>query len=433
MGSAQEPKQESGMLKLCVTFYEYPGSAVEPLQATRSGQGLMARPRTPIGTFGKISHRRIKNGVCQARARYRDWDGKLRAVQCTGATKAAAELALKRKLSERSLFQPEFAGLSADSTFAKLVDYWLEDMEVEDRLSRTTRNLYERNMRTLVASSFAELTLREIGVARCDYFLKQLAKQSYNRARQARVVLRLALGLAVRHEVIPRNPMDHVSRLRRPVRAPDAFEDSEIELIREAVRDWEERKIVAGPRPDGQLGQIIEVLLGTSVRIGEVLAIRIRDLNLRGAIPTVRITGTIISRKGESTHRQDHPKTSRSVRTIALPQFAVAAIRARLKKRLSIDPDALLFCNRNGDPLTTNNVRRRLRDVMDKAGLNGVTPHRFRRTGATVINKAGGIDLAAELLGHTDSRITAQHYIVRDDLVNPATALMLEERYGGTA
>lgn len=393
----------------------------------------MARPRTPIGTFGKISHRRIKKGVCQARASYRDWDGKLRAVQCTGATKAAAELALKRKLSERSLFQPGFAGLSADSAFAKLVDYWLEDMEVEDRLSRTTRNLYERNMRTLVAPSFGELTLREIGVARCDYFLKQLAKQSYNRARQARVVLRLALGLAVRHEVIPRNPMDHVSRLRRPACAPDAFEDSEIELIREAVHEWEERKIVAGPKPDGQLGQIIEVLLGTSVRIGEVLAIRIRDLNLRGTIPTVRITGTIVSRKGEPTHRQDHPKTSRSVRTIALPQFAVAAIRARLKKRLSIDPDALLFCNRNGDPLTTNNVRRRLRDVMDKAGLNGVTPHRFRRTGATAINKAGGIDLAAELLGHTDSRITAQHYIVRDDLVNPATARMLEERYGGTA
>lgn len=393
----------------------------------------MARPRTPIGTFGKISHRRIKKGVCQARARYRDWDGKLRAVQCTGATKAAAELALKRKLSERSLFQPGFAGLSADSTFAKLVDYWLEDMEVEDRLSRTTRNLYERNMRTLVAPSFAELTLREIGVARCDYFLKQLAKQSYNRARQARVVLRLALGLAVRHEVIPRNPMDHVSRLRRLARTPDAFEDSEIELIREAVREWEERKILAGPKPDGQLGQIIEVLLGTSVRIGEVLAIRIRDLDLRSAIPPVRITGTIVSRKGEPTHRQDHPKTSRSVRTIALPQFAVAAIRARLKNRLSIDPDALLFCNRNGDPLTTNNVRRRLRDVMDKAGLNGVTPHRFRRTGATAINKAGGIDLAAELLGHTDSRITAQHYIVRDDLVNPATARMLEERYGGTA
>ncbi len=391
----------------------------------------MGRPRTPIGTFGKISHRKIGKGRNEARARYRDWDGKLRAVQCSGSTRAAAELALKRKLAERSLFQPGFIGISADSRFPALVDYWLEDMEIEDRLSKTTRQLYERNMRTLVAPVFAELTLREIGVARCDYFLKQLAKQSYNRARQARVVLRLALGLAVRHEVIPRNPMDHVSRLRRPVSIPDAFEDSDIELIRESVRAWEERKITAGPRPDGQLGQIIEVILGTSVRIGEVLAIRLRDLDLRSTIPTVKITGTIVSRKGEPTHRQDHPKTSRSVRRIALPAFVVKAIKARLKKRLSIDPDALLFCNRKGGPMTTNNVRRQLRSIMDKTGLEGVTPHRFRRTGATTIYHAGGLELAAGLLGHTDPRITQQHYIARNDLVDPATASMLEQRFGG--
>jgi integrase len=68
---------------------------------------------------------------------------------------------------------------------------------------------------------------------------------------------------------------------------------------------------------------------------------------------------------------------------------------------------------------------------MDQAGLEGVTPHRFRRTGATTIYEAGGLDLAAGLLGHTDPRITQQHYIMRDDLVNPVTARMLEERYGG--
>lgn len=162
-----------------------------------------------------------------------------------------------------------------------------------------------------------------------------------------------------------------------------------------------------------------------------MLAIRLRDLDLRSPIPTVKITGTIVSRKGEPTHRQDHPKTSRSVRRIALPAFAVKAIRARLKKRLSIDPDALLFCNRKGGPMTTNNVRRQLRSIMDKAGLEGVTPHRFRRTGATTIYHAGGLDFAAGLLGHTDPRITQQHYIARNDLVDPATASMLEQRFGG--
>lgn len=160
----------------------------------------MSRPRLTIGTFGTIGFQAATNGRVTARARYRDWDGKSRLVQATGNTKRAAEQRLKAKLAERTLYQPAGIGLTADSPFPDLVAYWLEDLDLEDRLSTTTRQLYERNMRTLVMPAFKDLTLREIGVARCDHFLKQLAKQSYNRAKQARVALRLALGLAVRHE-----------------------------------------------------------------------------------------------------------------------------------------------------------------------------------------------------------------------------------------
>ena len=128
----------------------------------------MGRPRTPIGTFGVIATRVQPNGNHVARARYRDWDGSNRLVQATGASRAAAERKLKQKLAERSLYQPGFNGMSADSPFPELVAYWLEDMEIEDRLSRTTRQLYERDMRALVLPAFKDLTLREIGVARCD-------------------------------------------------------------------------------------------------------------------------------------------------------------------------------------------------------------------------------------------------------------------------
>jgi len=92
------------------------------------------------------------------------------------------------------------------------VAYWLEDIDLEDRLATATRQLYERDMRTLVLPAFKDLTVREIGVARCDQFLKRLAKYSYSKAKRARVVLRLALALAVRHEVLLRNPVD----LNRP-------------------------------------------------------------------------------------------------------------------------------------------------------------------------------------------------------------------------
>lgn len=86
----------------------------------------------------------------------------------------------------------------------------------------------------------------------------------------------------------------------------------------------------------------------------------------------------------------------------------------------------MLFVTRNGTPLTTNNVRRRLRSVLEEAGIDGVTPHSFRRTVATVLDRAGGPDLAAEMLGHTSSAITKEHYIEPDERVNPVTAEILE-------
>lgn len=389
----------------------------------------MSRQRLTIGTFGEIGYLASPNGRVVARARCRDWDGKTRLVQATGDTRKSAERALKAKLADRSLFQPSSSALTPDSPFLDLVAYWLEDLELEDRLSKRTLQVYERNMQTLVLPVFGNLTLREIGVARCDHFLKQLAKQSYNRAKQARVVLRLALGLAVRHEVLPRNPMDHVSRLHRPASTPNALTPVEVNAIRTAIAFWEVGRSISGPKPDGQLGAIVEVMLGTSARIGEVLAIRRRDVDVTSATPSIRINGTIVSHRGEPTMRQDHPKTAKSRRTVAIPSFTAEAVRRRLTRLEESSLDALLFCSREGTPLTTNNVRRQLRHVLDLAGITGVTPHMFRRTVATAINEQAGVELAAELLGHTDPKITIQHYTRRSEMVNPVTAELLERAF----
>lgn len=387
----------------------------------------MSRERLTIGTFGDVCCLKQPSGRIMARARYRDWDGKSRLVQATGDTRRAASQALKKKLAERTLFQPSMLSLTPDSPFSDLVTYWLEDLDLEDRLAKNTRQLYERNMRTLVLPAFGNLTLREIGVARCDHFLKQLAKQSYNRAKQARVVLRLSLALAVRHEVLPRNPMDHVSRLRRPPSTPTALTAAEVKAVRAAIHYWETGVSYSGPKPDGQLGVIVEIMLGTSGRIGEVLAIRVRDVDIETRTPSIRITGTIISPKGEPTSRQDHPKSASSRRTIAIPNFTVEAIKRRMKRLQDKSADALLFCTRENTPLMTNNVRRQLRQAMDLSGISDITPHMFRRTVATAISQQAGVELAAEMLGHTDPKITIQHYIRRNEMVDPCTARMLDE------
>jgi integrase len=87
----------------------------------------------------------------------------------------------------------------------------------------------------------------------------------------------------------------------------------------------------------------------------------------------------------------------------------------------------------NGTPLTTNHIRRRLRAVLSDAGTEGVTPHAFRRTVATVLDRASGPDPAAELLGHSSSKITKEHYIEPDEAVDPVTAEILESSRLGNA
>lgn len=94
-----------------------------------------------------------------------------------------------------------------------------------------------------------------------------------------------------------------------------------------------------------------------------------------------------------------------------------------------LEPDSLVFHSREGTPLSTTNVGRQLRQVRERAGITGVTPHMFRRTVATAVNDSAGVELAAELLGHTDTKITLQHYIRRRELVNPATAELLDRAF----
>jgi len=386
----------------------------------------MARPRTPIGTFGDISFINASGGQFRARTRFRDDDGKVRRVTATGVTKREAERNLKRIIAERTSYRST-GELAANSSFTRLVEVWLDDLDLEGKLAPSTRALYERNMRQLVMPVFEGYALREITVSKVDQFIKRLAaNKSYSMAKQARTVLSLAFGLAVRYDAIAKNPVRDTTRLRKPPSHAMALSAAQVDAIRVAVRSWRRGPGCSGPPPDGQLEQIIEVMLGTSARIGEVLAIRKCDVDATSSPATVRISGTIVSPTGKPTHRQPHPKTLKSTRTVSVPSFTAAVLRERLVKISSEDPGHLIFHSRNGTPLTTNNVRRRLRAVMDQAGIEGVTPHSFRRTVATVIDRAAGADLAAELLGHTSSKITKEHYIQPDEAVDPVTAEILE-------
>lgn len=129
---------------------------------------------------------------------------------------------------------------------------------------------------------------------------------------------------------------------------------------------------------------------GAGVRPARPAAGRAARVDVTRLPATVRLCGTIVSPAGMPTHRRSHPKTMKSTRTVSVPSFAAEMLRARLVATASDAPGSPdLLQPQHGTPFTTNNIRRRLRAVLEEAGIEGVTPHSFRRTVATVLDRAG--------------------------------------------
>jgi integrase len=84
----------------------------------------------------------------------------------------------------------------------------------------------------------------------------------------------------------------------------------------------------------------------------------------------------------------------------------------RRQTRIINDLDAV-FTTRKGTWLSPNNVRRQWRQARTDTGLEWVTPHTFRKTVATLLDREGKRDAATLQLGHSNEDVTEQYYIVK--------------------
>ena len=289
--------------------------------------------------------------------------------------------ALRRALTERAKPSPRTAQIRPDMRLSRLAEIWLAHLEDEGRIELSTLNEYRRTLHRTVLPKLGGLLLREVTTGALDQFLIDVWKTSPNRQRKSKAVLGGMLDMAVRHDALTHNPIRGTTALRRPRATPRVMTIEDLETVRAAVHA-QIAKPRPGPKANHDMADIVDLMLATGCRIGEILALRWSDLHIDADPPTVTVAGTIKTEPGRGTYRKPTPKTDHSNRTLVLPPFAVQMLRRRRANNQPNDVDAV-FATRTGTWHQLSNIERRWRQIRAGTGLEWVTPHMFRKTVAT--------------------------------------------------
>ncbi len=160
-----------------------------------------------------------------------------------------------------------------------------------------------------------------------------------------------------------------------------------------------------------QFGVLLALMTG--MRIGEVCALRWRDISIEER--TVAVTATMQRLKnldgigGAKTHIViSDPKSNTSARLIPL----TAQMADLCKKYRSDNPDAFVLTGLSERYIEPRTMQYRLEQYTAACGLDGVHFHTLRHTFATrCVEVNFEIKSLSEILGHSTPRITLERYV----------------------
>ncbi|MHA7142961.1 hypothetical protein ACX80T_15680 [Arthrobacter sp. Sr33] len=309
-----------------------------------------------------------KKHVCSVY--YRDSHGERRRMKATGATKMEASEKLDAKFEDLRRSGPD-ALVRSSTTIAELSELWLASLR---DLAPGTMTTYRNRARISIIPTMGS---KKIGEATTGYIEGQLRKIAAGGVKEigsggkvrkiktggptaeftARTVLKMMFDFALDHRAIPGNinpvGLDKSAKERKAqrvkVRALTAQEYSE---MYRRMAAWQEAQQY-GPRRGKDLLVAVDVLLGTGVRTGELLAMRYEDLWLRDEIPFFLVTGTITqNEETKKYYRQDYTKGNtaqeKKVQPIALPQYVTKLLLDRQEGLARKRPTGLVFTNQLG-------------------------------------------------------------------------------------
>ena len=259
------------------------------------------------------------------------------------------------------------------------------------RLRKSSMRIYSFNLDNHILPNMGESLLRDIRRSDIESCLSRLQQKGYavSTLRSVRATISTVLEAAVSDRYIADNPA-HGIRIREADSKPEPryFRQPEVQRLLLKLED--------------PCRTVVLVAVSTGLRIGEILALRWRRIDL--------LQNTIEVAETYSRGEFGPPKTRSSRRTIPI-SASLAAVFKRLRPQ-NCEQEQLVFATSKGTPLNPKNLyNRQLAPACDAIELPRVSWHSFRHTHARLLHDAGeSLKTAQSLLGHSDLETTLGVY-----------------------
>jgi len=223
-------------------------------------------------------------------------------------------------------------------------------------------------------------------------YLAFLNEKQYSRATVARKLgtLRSFYKFLVKRNRLSSNPLMAVRTPKQEKKLPRFLEYEEV------------KRLLETPPMDNWLGArdraILETLYSTGIRVSELVALNMEDIDFLGEVVRVR---------GKGKKERIAPISSSALQII---QHYMEFRNKRAQSNTNFD-SKVLFVNKHGGRLSTRSVRRKMDKYLKMAGLDPeISPHTLRHSFAThMLNNGADLRSVQELLGH-QSLSTTQIY-----------------------
>ncbi|ABW10840.1 integrase family protein [Parafrankia sp. EAN1pec] len=375
------------------------------------------RPPLGLGTYGEIRVYKMDSGRYKARTLYRDFDGVTRPVARNGASKNAAETALKNHLRDRVREAGAEAEITAGSTVEVLAEAWWAEFSKQDKSPGTFR-LYRDRLDNQIIPALGKIRIRELTTGAANRHISTVSQNNgAGVAKATRTVLSNMCAFACQRDVMKTNPIREVAPVRpKAKKVPKALSVAELQQLR-ALFTYDP----AAVRRD--IPMLSSILLATGVRIGECLAFVEDALDPKEG--SIEVRGTVIWLKGVGPIVKPAPKSAAGFRRLLLPKWAVNLLRSRFEESAVISKPVpvlngeawdspLAFPTSTGRLRDITNVESYWREAVTTAGFDWVVPHTFRKTVATEMDRAGRTAREiADQLGHSQITLVHNTYLGR--------------------